>query len=869
MDSDRGLMSSNIVVASFPTGFETDVPAFQIDNAAFPILNNAYIFRKRVMKKRGSQQLGRLTRAITTASLGNSPATAAWSFFIYATLVTPITGQPNKSIVPGSVTIVVGPDTFVDQGNGTLRRQDGALNNAINYATGGVLLNRTVATANAATITFSYYPNLPVMGVREFNINFNTPGNVNFPVTVWFNTLYSFQFNQTTSTFYNVNFFAASGLPFVWSGQDWQLFWTTNYQGAMWATNNVPGFNKIAIATITVGNPTQITTAAPNPLVTGDQIWINEMTGADAGTLNLKNFIVTRINATTFTIPVDSTALVINNSGFFQLLTNTIAGQDGIKYYLGDPTGDLTKGWVNFAPPLSNSANPSYLVGAKIIIPFKNRLLFFGTWTQTSAAANATFNPNQLVACQNGTAFYTTPVPPNQIADVTSYYQNVVGKGLRLNAPLSQEIISANLNHDVIIVDFETLPLKLYSTGDDSAPFLYQDISSEFGGQSTFSTVALDAGVMGIGPYGFKMTTQVSSQRIDLQIPDQVFNISKENHGSNRVVSVRDFRNEFVYWTFPVNGDFVNNVSQINWVYPTTTLAYNYRENCWSTFTQNITAYGSFQFGSFQTWATIGKTFPTWRSWAVPWNYGGSQAQFRYVCYGNQQGFVFLNNETTSEPQSQYISDIAVTTIYSPKHGLNDGDFVLFQDIQGTGVIPFLNGQIYKIQAKATQPDFFVILPDFGQPIPGVGDVYTGGGTYSRLSNVIIQTKQFPIYWAQSRKVRIGTQYYLFETTETGQVTIDLYVNQCNTLPANSPAYSSFLPYSNILQTCAEGGDLNLIQGDQDQIWHQMNTSVQGDTIQVGITLSDTQMRNLGFTESEITLYGFAIKTYPGAALTY
>lgn len=862
-------MSSNIVVSSFPTGFETDVPAFQIDNAAFPILSNAYIFRSRVLKKRGSEQLGRLTRAITSASLGNSPATAAWSFFIYPILVPAITGQPDKQIVPGSVIITGGGDTFTDQGNGILKRQDGALNNAVNYATGGVLLNRTVATANAFTITLSYYPCLPVMGVRDYNINFNTPGNVNFPVTVWFDTLYSYQFNQTTDTFYNVNFFAASGLPFVWSGQDWQLFWTVNYQGAMWATNNVPGFNKLAIATVTVGNPTQFTTAAPNPLVTGDQIWINEMTGADAGTLNLKTFTVTRINATTFTVAVDTTALVINNSGFFELLTNTIAGQDGIKYYLGDPTGDLTKGWVNFAPPLSNSATPSYLVGAKLIVPFKNRLLFFGTWTQTSIAASPTFNPNQLVACQNGTVYYSGPVPPNQVIDVTSFYQNVVGKGLRLNAPISQEIISANLNHDVIIVDFETLPLKLYSTGDDSAPFLYQDISSEFGGQSTFSTEALDAGVMGMGPYGFKMTTTVSSQRIDLQIPDQIFNVAKDNHGSNRVTSVRDFRNEFIYWTFPTNGNFVNNVSQINWIFPTTTLAYNYRENCWSTFIENITAYGSFRKGTFDTWATIGKKFPTWESWTVPWNYGGTQARFSQICFGNQQGFVFVKTETTSEPQSQFVSDIVQATVFSPNHGLNDGDYIRFSGLQGTGGIPALNGLIYKIFVNPVNAGRFALLPTDGQPVPGAGDIYTGNGTYSRISNVIIQTKQFPVFWAQSRKVRIGTQYYLFQTTENGQVTIDLFTNQCNTLPANSPEYSPFLPFTNILSTAAEGSDLNVIQGDQDQIWHQMNTSVQGDTVQVGITMNDAQMRDINANQEEITLYGFAIKTYPGAALTY
>ena len=50
------------------------------------------------------------------------------------------------------------------------------------------------------------------------------------------------------------------------------------------------------------------------------------------------------------------------------------------------------------------------------------------------------------------------------------------------------------------------------------------------------------------------------------------------------------------------------------------------------------------------------------------------------------------------------------------------------------------------------------------------------------------------------------------------------------------------------------------------QIWHRMNTSLVGDTVQIGFTLSDDQMRSLDTSDASFAITG-ATATYP-AVLT-
>jgi hypothetical protein len=88
------------------------------------------------------------------------------------------------------------------------------------------------------------------------------------------------------------------------------------------------------------------------------------------------------------------------------------------------------------------------------------------------------------------------------------------------------------------------------------------------------------------------------------------------------------------------------------------------------------------------------------------------------------------------------------------------------------------------------------------------------------------------------------------------------------------------LIYRDILYTCPESTNLGLTSANvnlnlitasqQQQIWHRMNTSLIGDTVQIGFTMSDSQMRDIEFKNQfvEIELHAFLLSISPSQYLS-
>ncbi len=865
-----------LIISNMATGFETDRLPFNIANDAFPILNNAYIWRGRILRKRGTSLLGRLERMLTAQALGNTSGGGAFSGNIFAILS--ISTASSPSIVLNSITVTVGADVFTEPtvANGTLTGSAGG-SGTINYATGALTLTGAPA-ATPVTITFSYYPSLPVMGFEDFDI-----GLVNQQLSLAFDTLFSYQFNQSTERFYDTTFYKVTGTPFKWNGANYQQFYSTNYlgtntiadtpdrTGCIFVTNGNPGFHFQPIATVTNANPTIITTAVPHNLITGDWVWFNENSSADGiANLNGKSFQITKTGANTFTIPLNSAALAINNTGIFQSLTSSgITGtEDGIRWYDGDPgqAPTSTLGWVNFAPPLNaydpiTNPNPFYLVGALTVTPFKGRLIFSGVYLRTSATSPGTqYYPNRIVYSQVGTPFYTQPLPfpiANATPDTTAWYQNVAGKGGFLTAPIDQEIVTVAPVRDVLIYGMESQQLKLIYTFNDSLPFYFQTINSELGSQNTFSAVLLDHAVMSIGDYGLAITDETRTLRVDQKIPDQVFDIAIGNNASSRVTAIRDYQKEWIYFTYPPSQRTAFNT------FNSRTLLYNYKEQNWATFDENYTHYGTFRRTTSRTWANIGKIYPTWADWNDPWDFGGDEANFPEIVGGNQEGFVMIKGDGTGEETSQFVSAINISNnqITSPNHCLLPGDFVIFQGIIGVlDAGGSMNGKVYQINTiNANVFSITAVLTG----------AYLGGGIYSRLSQPSILSKQFPIYWNEGKQVRIGLQRYLFDTTPTGQVTVFIYSSQNANTADNDPSTDTYLPYNNIVLTSPEPSSLYspVYTSGQDQTWHRMSSSFTGDSIQLGVTLSVDQMLDNDINEQDIVLHSIVLDLYRAGTL--
>lgn len=912
---------AKIVVGPINKGLRNDVTPFNIDNDSFPRIINAYQWRGRVKRKRGTSLLSRLTRFFnsTSTSFNAGATTITLDANGEGNILSGFSLQSTATLVPGSVSIVDQTTLIVY----TDPAQDGTLSpsGSINYATGEIVI--LAAANNAVAVQFNYFPGLPVMGFRELALNSAAfPGNIAFDTTYAYNVLNTFPYPNYSVSFYKNPGASASmpgytpkttWSPVRWNGQDYQQFWTTNYQNAFWATNGVAvpfSTTNIGMQYGTITNITNIVAGPPatadlniasHGLSVGDFLFINEVNGVTG--INFQTgYVTVVVNANTVTVEFPNATLggAYVSGGIAQYLTNNSnATKDCIRWYDGDPTDGIVtgpgfvegRGWVNFCPPLSESvfsiadlpAAQYYLVGAKMIVEFKDRLLFLGPVVQTSAVDSQVYLQDTIIYSQNGTPYYTASftgdpalatteffpilLPPNQTATPTAFWEDQAGFGGFRSAGLQQTLSTVGSNEDVLIIGFTNLEARLVYSGNDLDPFNLFTINSELGSGSTFSAINMDQGVLSRGDRGFIITSQTQSQRFDLEIPDEVFEVKLSNNGTERICAQRDFINEWVYFTYPDDEN--------SYKFPTQTLFYNYRDHSWSIFKEAYTCYGQFKRQSGFTWQTVGFTYPTWSSWNDSWNSGESNLFQPDIVSGNQQGFLILRDEGTNEANSLFIQGFTGNTVTSPDHCLNENDYIVISGCLGT-VGDQVNGKIF--QVFNTTQNTFELNPAI------VAGTYLGGGLIKRMYVPFIQTKQFPTAWGLARKTRLGPQQYLFTTTQNAQITLLIYLSQNASSPYNFPIPDNdSLIYSTILYTCPESTNLGLTPANinlqmvtaqqQSQIWHRKNTSLLGDTVQIGFTMNDDQMRDLtedgGFISqfAEIELHSFILDVNPSQML--
>ena len=903
-------MPEKIVVGPINKGIKTDREPFAIDNDSFPVLINAYQWRGRIKRKRGTSFLGRLSRFLGVTDGGGN-------------LIVTISPAP---ILSGIVSFTVGSNIFTDPGGASpvILLTNGPGTATLNRTT-GVL---TITGSNAATSVI-YYPSLPVMGLEELVLSATAyPGTLAFDTTYSYNILTTFPYSIYDVSFYKNPLTGTypgyvqktNWTPTTWNGKDYQQFWTVNYQGALWATNgiNIPfstsniGMQYAGPTTtpaLTVATRLTATTMSftvvGNPLVVGDFVFANEFTasaGGDATALNFQTgYVTTAGNTFTVTFPDANIPAGTYTPGILQYLTNrSDPTLDNIRWYDGDPTNANPtnptlvnpNGWVNFMPPLSQfpfsiadlPPLQYYLVGCRMIFPFRDRLLFIGPVVQASNGFPI-YLQDTVVFSQNGTPYYTASftgnpdlattvfnpilVPINQTASPAAYWSDQTGFGGFITAGIDQQILTTEAIGDELIMGMTTTQLRFVFTGNDIIPFNFYLIDSELGSGSTFSSINMGKGVITRGERGYILTNQVGAQRIDVEIPDQVFEISLTNNGAERFCAQRDFISEWIYFTYPSN--------EIAYIYPNQTLQYNYRDNSWAIFNECYTTYGKFRKQTGFTWATVGTVFPTWAEWNQPWNAGLSTLEQPDLIGGNQQGFILVKDEGTGEGNSLTIQNIVGNLVTSPNHCLNNGDYIIISGALGT-VGGLVNGRVFSVYGATTNT--FMINPSIASA------TYLGGGLIQRLYVPFIQTKQFPLAWGMGRKTRIGMQQYLLSTTSTGQIQLLIFLSQNADSPYNSGAIVPFpgsindgLIYSTTLFTCPESTNLGLTPANsnlqtptalsQQQIWHRINTSLIGDTVQIGFTMSDEQMRTLtptgnSFAITNITQTNPAVITTTG-----
>jgi len=234
-------VSGTFAIVDLKDGERRDKAPFLLDNDAFPVLENAYLFRGRIQRRSAFATIGtnrgRLRWLIGTTN-------GAGGFWPSALTDGAVNNLPG-AVLQFEVENGVSSEFFTDQ-NAAL--PDPVI--MLSTLTGVGTLNRT-APANI-TIAGSipnanvwYYPGLPVMGLRVLETV-----DINDEKLIAFDTRYSYLFDIGSSDFIAENQYFGTNVVFVWTGSDSDFFYTSNYRGAFWATNNVPGNHAAENATV-------------------------------------------------------------------------------------------------------------------------------------------------------------------------------------------------------------------------------------------------------------------------------------------------------------------------------------------------------------------------------------------------------------------------------------------------------------------------------------------------------------------------------------------------------------------------------------------------------------------------------------------
>lgn len=521
--------------------------------------------------------------------------------------------------------------------------------------------------------------------------------------------------------------------------------------------------------------------------------------------------------------------------GFQSTEDASIVGSgDGIRWYDGT-------GWINFLPQIDST---NFLMGARIIISYRNRLVMLNTTEGTAIGASTNYQQRARWS-QNGTPYYsTTPSGFTGGSVGDAWRSDITGKGGFIDAPTSEQIIAAAFIYDNLIVYFERSTWKLTYTGDPLLPFIWERVNVELGAESTFSIVPFDKGLLGVGNNGIIISSGSEVKRIDQKIPDEVFNIHNGNEGVKRVQGIRDFQKQLVYWTFP-NDD-------TDPTFPTRVLVYDYVEGSYAFFNDSLTAFGTFQPFNDTTWADLKRT---WSSYPYAWNDAQFQSDFPIIVAGNQQGFVFKNYNSGPiiNDSSLFITGITQANpavVTSPNHNLLEGTIISISNVEGMTEV---NGNIYRV-SKPSANTFEIQTLDAGGNFIDVDSTaftpYVQNGLIQVRNNFKIQTKRFNPYISSGYQTRLIQIDYFLESSSGVEFTTKVFLDVNNN---DNVEAVIVLPETNIL----------------NKIWYPAYYSTIGQFAQIEIGFSDEEMFTPSKSDGDVTIHALMMYMARAGRLTY
>lgn len=552
-----------------------------------------------------------------------------------------------------------------------------------------------------------------------------------------------------------------------------------------------------------------------------------------------------------------------SNSNFFWSFNwRGAAPQDKLffvtNFNINDPiryTDGIT--WTDYVPLVTATQT---MWQALLIVGYYGRLLFFNTWEGPTASGRggAANIQNRMRATALG-----SPIDPDALRT------DIFGEGILLDAPTNEQITSARFIKNTLVVSFESTTWQLRYLGEYGQPFLWERVSADFGSDSTFSTVIFDNHMLAIGDKAITASNSIGVDRIDLDIPDQIFDIKNANDGPLRVQGVRDYQRELVFWNYPDAN--TQAAPSTDLIYPNKVLVYNYRNNTWAIFRDSVTSFGTFQLTGDAT-VSWDSTDDFWDDEDVFWDDVDTQPKFTSVVSSNQQGFVHQYGYTTPDEQSLAIESIDLTvfpiSLVSPDHNLQPFEIIQLNGLNFLDSVTFsplsssLNGGLF--QVSIVDRNTFTISKwnreeqeyEINFPFtPVTTATYVGGGTITLFPKLNIKTKDINLFQTKGLGTKLSKIEFLMLPTPSSAMSVILYVNASPAVTSNMATHVSsvltnppYIPAS-------------------EYSWFALYATLSAQYFNINLTYNDDLMNDITTHEQDWTLYAINAWCRPGGKL--
>lgn len=496
--------------------------------------------------------------------------------------------------------------------------------------------------------------------------------------------------------------------------------------------------------------------------------------------------------------------------------------------------------WIDFTSVTKFNTDQDIVLSAKIIIQWRGRLLLLGLIEQDISGPTNENHLNRVRYSHYGDALHGSA----WLEEKMSYGVYKGNGGGYIDLPIEEEIMSAIIIKDRLIVYCERSTWELSYTGNPGLPFVWRSINTKIGCEARFATIDFINEAVTIATTGIYACNGSDVARIDESIPDEVFSFLKSATGTSRIHGILDMYNNLAYWTIL---DFEDASTH---EFPTKILVFNYKEHTWSFYDDTITTFGHLEDSANNNWSQPG-SWDTFDSWGSYYQQGDS----RFTLAGNHQGFLFIiNGEHPENAPAMTVADVLIASgraiLTIPDHNIADGEFVLFIDDN----ITYGCDGVFKIE-RVDADNIYLVDRNFA-------GVYKGGGEITRVSKITIQSNDWNPYVDQGDNVYLSQIDFCIKNTQDCEMTVDYDMDTLGWSFVQEGKNTFSNMGTNVLELHAYSG--NLIEHYKKTLWRTVYFQAAGEFVNITISMSDAQMLDSDISLSPFELQGMIIYTMKG-----